>query len=442
MTQQKHLKRLVRARMAKTGERYATARRLVLQTAPARPANPATQWHYPGTVAATTALRVLLAHAGMRDPRTSAPFTEPMLFGLAGGIGIGAFSFFYQKEEFASLFVAGRHEWFDDLGYLRAACERFGLTPTVRETSTVKTAGKQLREAVADGPCVAWVDMAHLPHRAMPTEFCGSGYHVVTIYKLDEAAGTAMVGDLSDEPVLISLDDLAKARARIQKQKNRLLSVTGPAKPIDLGKLVRAGLAACVHKLRNPTMKAAARNFKLDALAVLADRMFGSKDKDRWERVFARGPNLWRGLTGLHDCIEHYGTGGGLCRPLFADFLIAAGTVLKDPRLTALAGRYADLGRRWSDLADAAVPDNVPVLREAKALLVRKAELLASDGPAAADEVRAVWTDLGDMAQRVGADFPLSESACADLRANLQVRVRAIHADETAALAALADVVG
>lgn len=442
MTQQKHLKRLVRARMAKTGERYAAARRMVLQTAPPRLADPAMRWHFPGTVAATTALRVLLARAGARDPRTGQSFSETTLFGLAGGIGIGVFSFFYEKANFSSLFLAGRHEWFDDHGYLEVACERFGLTPTVRETSTVKTAGKQLREAIADGPCVAWVDMAHLPHRAMPAEYCGSGYHVVTIYKLDEAAGTALVGDLGDEPVSIPLDDLAKARARIQKQKNRLLTVTGSAKSINLAKLVKAGLAACVHKLRNPTLKAAARNFKLDALAVLADRMYGSKDKDRWERTFARGPNLWRGLTGLHDSIEYYGTGGGLCRPLFADFLTETGTALKDPRLTALAKRYADLGRRWSDLADAALPDAVPAFREAKALCARKAELLASDGPSVADEVRAAWTDLGDMAKRVGEDFPLSESECADLRANLHARVRALHADETAALSALAEIIG
>ena len=442
MTQQKHLKRLVRARMAKTGERYAAARRMIVQTAPPRPTDPATRWHFPGTVAGTTALRILLAHAGVRDPRTGQPFTETMLFGLAGGIGIGVFSFFYEKANFASLFLAGRHEWMDDLGYLEAACERFGLTPTVHETATVKTAVKQLREATADGPCVAWVDMATLTHRSMPAEYCGGGYHVVTVYKVDEAAGTALVGDLTDEPIAVPLDDLAKARARIKKQKNRLLTVTGPAKPIDLGKLVRAGLAACVHKLRNPTLKAVARNFKLDALAVLADRMYGSKDKDRWERTFARGPNLWRALTLLHDCIEHHGTGGGLCRPLFAEFLSEAGTALKDARLTALAKRYADLGSQWSDLADAALPDDVPAFREAKSLLTRKTELMASDGPTAADEVRAVWTDLGDMAKRVGEDFPLSEGACAKLRANLQARVRSIHSDETAALSALAEVGG
>src|SRR5438128_85164 len=76
MTVHKHLNRLVRARMAKTGERYAAARRHVLRDAPQPPADPASRWHFPGCVPATTALRVLLAHAGVRAPHTGQPFTE------------------------------------------------------------------------------------------------------------------------------------------------------------------------------------------------------------------------------------------------------------------------------------------------------------------------------------------------------------------------------
>jgi hypothetical protein len=440
MTQQKNLKRLVRARMAKTGERYATARRMVLRTAPAPSRDPAARWHFPGNVAATTALRILLAHSGVRDPRTGEPFAEPMLFGLAGGIGIGVFSFFYQKANHASLFVAGRHELQDDVAYLRPACERFGLTPVVRESSSPKAAERQLSEALPAGPCVAWVDKAHLPYRGLPAEMSGGGYHVVTVYRVDDK--NALIGDLTDEPISIPLADLAKARARIKKQKNRLLSVTGPARAPDLPALVRAGLAACVHKLRKPSMKAMARNFTLDALTTLADRMHGSKDKEAWERAFVRGPNLWRALIGLHDYIEHYGTGGGLCRPLFADFLQDAGAAIKDPRLTALAVRYADLGRQWSELADAALSDSVRAFRQVKALCARRAELLASDGPAAEPEIRGVWAELGELARGAAADFPLSEAASADLRADLQARVRALHAGEVAALAAVAEAAG
>lgn len=107
MTSQKHLKQLVRARMQKTGERYSTARRQVISaatpvgTASSHPAAtatipPAVGSHLAGNVAATTALRVLLTHAGVRD------LSEATTFVLAGGIGAGVFAFLYEKEDFAS----------------------------------------------------------------------------------------------------------------------------------------------------------------------------------------------------------------------------------------------------------------------------------------------------------------------------------------------------
>src|SRR5579871_6577214 len=93
MTVRKHLKQLVRARMQKTGESYSTARRHVIAKVAQASTDPALRWHFPGNNPATTALRVLLAHAGMRDPHTGEPFSEAMLFGLAGGAGVGVFPF-------------------------------------------------------------------------------------------------------------------------------------------------------------------------------------------------------------------------------------------------------------------------------------------------------------------------------------------------------------
>src|SRR5262245_58558322 len=118
MTAQKHLKQLIRARMQKTGERYTAARRHILSDngskAQQPKQNPAARWHLPGNVPATTALRILLTHHGVRAPHTAEPFSEAMLFGIAGGIGIGVFSFYYEREDFASFYLAGRHQWHDD----------------------------------------------------------------------------------------------------------------------------------------------------------------------------------------------------------------------------------------------------------------------------------------------------------------------------------------
>jgi hypothetical protein len=436
MTVRKHLKQLVRARMQKTGESYTTARRHVIAKVVQASSDPALRWHFPGNVPATTALRALLAHAGLRDPHTGEPFSEAMLFGVAGGVGIGVFSFFYEKENFASFFLAGRHLWHDHLAYLRGVCERLGLSVEVRESSGAKTAAQHLRELLTRGPCAAWVDGALLPHRAFPAECSWSTYHVVTIYRLD--GDTALVGDLTDEPIAVPLAALAAARGRIKKDKNRLLSLTGAPAPVDLATAVRDGLRACVAGLKGEgAPKSARSNFSLDALRLWAERLHGSKDKERWERVFA-GVRLWRGLTSIHECVEYYNTGGGLCRPLFAEFLTEASAALNRPDLRLLAERYADLGRAWNEQADAALPDDVPELREVKELHARKTELTVSGGNT--DEVRAAWTRLGELEKQARTKFPLSDVDGAALRARLQARVAALYEGESAAHAALADV--
>jgi hypothetical protein len=436
MTARKHFKQLVRARMQKTGESYVTARRQVLRQAAPPPSDPAARWHFPGSVPVATALRVVLASAGVRAPHTGEPFSEAMLFGLAGGLGIGVFSFLYEKENVVSFYVAGRHGWQDDVAWFKDACKRLGVEPTIKESGGAKTAEKQLREILAEhGSCVAWVDAAHLPHRALPTMWSGGGYHVITVYRINDE--DALIGDLTDEPIALPLPDLAKARERIKKQKNRLLAVpTGAASPKELAPLVRDGLRACHRGLVKQRMQ----NFTLEAIRVWAERMHGSKDKESWERVFTPGGRLWRGLVSVYDFIEHYGTGGGLCRPLFADFLAEAADALKDGKLRALSERYAELGRAWSELAHAALPDDVPLLRQTRELHARKAELTTACSPAV--EVRAVWERIDELEKQAREQFPLSDVECADLRAALQSHLRALYESEVAAHTALGEVIG
>ena len=209
MTVRKHLKQLVRARMQKTGESYTTARRHVI--AKVRKSMPIRRCA--GTSPAMSRRRPPCACCSLMPDctiRTPAPFSEAMLFGLAGGVGIGVFSFFYEKQNFASFFLAGRHLWHDHLAYLRGACERLGLAVEVRECSGVKPAERHLRELLERGPCIAWVDGHRLPHRAFPADCSWSTYHVITVYRLD--GDTALIGDLTDEPISVPLAALTEAR--------------------------------------------------------------------------------------------------------------------------------------------------------------------------------------------------------------------------------------
>lgn len=439
MTRHAHLKQHIRARMAKTGERYATARRQILAQQDHLSADPQREpvFHVPGNIPALSALRALLAHAAIPAPHTGLPWSEALLFGIAGGIGIGVFSFYYAKEDIATFFVGGRHLWYDDRAYLVAALDRLGVAALVQEAGGAKAADTQLRAALAaHGPAIAWVDSGALPYRGMPTTLSGSGYHVITVYQIDDQTGTALIGDLSDDPMAIPLNVLAQARARIKKDRQRILSVTAHNDSPPLERLVWAGLQACYDDLRDPKLPGAAGNVRIEALKIWADRMAGSMAKERWERVYRPGANFLRGLCAIHDFVEYHGSGGGLCRPLFADFLAEAAVALEYPPLAALGERYTALGRDWSVLADAALPDDVALLREAKELLAQKAALLHAGGPL--EDIRAAWTRLGELERHAGADFPLSDSACGELRAALHERILALYHAESAAQEAIA----
>jgi hypothetical protein len=449
MTVHKHLKALVRARMEKTGESYSSARRqIVRESELAGIAGPA-RWHLAGCVPGTTALRILLNAAGVRDERTGAVPREALLFVIAGGVGMGVAQFFYEKEDFASLFLAGRHLWHDDQAYLERALARFGLTATVRESGGAKTATLQLHEVLAsERPCVVWVDMAHLPHRALPHEFSGGGYHIVTAYRIDEVAQSVQIGDLTDGPIAIAAEDLATARARIKKFKHRLLTAGDGAAGADVNLVaaLKGGLQACAGGLIDRPLKGFPNMFNLDGLAAWGERLQGARDKEAWERVFTPGGRLWAGLTSVYEYVEHYGTGGGLCRPLFAEGLREAaelvdragrrdaGPGLDGGHLRALAGRYEELGRNWSGLAEAALPDEVSLFRRARETIVRRSELMASDEPGAVEGVRAAWQELHSLRGAAREAFPLSAAESGELRRELQARVRELHRGEVAAL--------
>ena len=432
MTKQKHFKERVRSRMAKTGESYTTARRHVVAAQAKGESSVADPPHFPGIHPETTALRAALAHAGVTNPHTGEFFSEPMVFGIAGGVGAGVFHFYYAAEDFASFYVAGRHKWHDSDVFLNDACLRFGVKPTVLETGGKKKAATQLAEAVATTGCaIAWVDMGFLPYRGMSTCVSGGGYHVITVYRVTDEE--ALIGDLTDEPISISLNDLAEARARIKKQKNRILTISGPQQDVSLREAVLAGIQACHDGLMNQRMK----NFTLEAFKTWADRIHGSSGKDSWEQVFPPGHRLLQGLRSVYDFVEHYHTGGGLMRPLYAEFFREAAEVLDDEAFVPLAEMYAELGRQWSDLADAALPNDVAPFREVKELLARREELFLSEAPNATEEIEGIWTKLTALERATSADFPLTDADSARLRAELKERNLEIYANERAAHEAL-----
>jgi Domain of unknown function (DUF4872)/Butirosin biosynthesis protein H, N-terminal len=432
MTSHKHLKSRVRDRMQRTGESYTTARRIVLTGRPQDDA-PSSSADLAGLTPEAAALRVLLADAGVVAPHTQRPWTEAMLLGLTGGIGVAVFSFRYEADDVSTLFLGARRP--DTADAMVAGLERLGIDHTVGETGGALAAERRLRDDLAaHGTVAAWVDAATLATRGMPASWQGGSYHVLAVLELDDDAGTARLADLAASAVVVDQATLAAARARIRKQRNRVLAVSGVQRPdVDLSVLTRDAIGACHTNLTGNRR----RGFRIDALDDLATRMDGG-GKDGWARTFPRGAHLWTALTSLHLFIEHHGTGGGLSRPLYARFLHEAAVATDDDLLAEAGEAYDGLGRSWTALAHAALPDDVDLLARARALHDMRSAHYATHGAAAAAELADLWRQSDELGEQAARAFPLDAEGTGALCAELARRTRALADAEHDAAALLA----
>jgi len=421
MTRDRDLKAKIRARMTRTGERYAAARaRLVGRSSPA-------DWRTQrGAHAETTGLARLLAAAGVVAPHTGAPPSEALLLGLGGGLG-GAYFVFEYKGMPPTFYVATRcyPQYAYGAEFVTRAASGLGVTLAAAHTTSKPAAVRQLRERIATGPALAWVDRGALPW-ATGLGAMGASPHVVVVSAVDDEA--AVVHDTAARAFRLPHAALAAARARLAREKHRLITVGELGAPGDLAATVRAAIASCRAELAGRTRhKQFAGNFGISGLAKWAS-LVESSDRKGWPRVFAGGAALWSALTWGTYWIELAGTGGGGFRPLYARFLDEAAAITGAARLRDAAAAYRALGGAWSELAGVMLPREPGLLAETRDALDDQVTAYAAGELDAVAGARARLTGL----QARAASGELDRHAGA-LRAELASRLRAIVAQETAA---------
>jgi hypothetical protein len=429
MTKNSDFKKLVRARMQRTGESYAAARAQLADDAPA--VAPAAAGIHPETAAL---VRVLAAR-GLTA--FGAPASEALALGLGGGIGAACFAFDY-KGHAPTFYVATRchPQYAYGADFLRTAAERMGAAITTSE-STPAAAVKRLRERLADGPVIAWVDRGSLPWSVAvgPAAELGPMPHVVVVDAVDDEHAT--VRDLSAAPVEIELTALTAARKRLRNAKHRLATVAVGA-PVAPRAAVTEAIAACTAGLRGKTSVRGpmSKNFGIGGLRRWAAALADTRDAKRWTKVF---PAKYAAptLAWARFWIEHASTGGGGFRPLYAAFLDEAAVLAKLPALRPLAARYRELGTAWSALATAMLPDAVPALAA-----IRRAQDARAGATARGDLAALRTTDAALRAKITDAvkSPPLDGDDLRGHYADLAARVAALADAEEATAAALADV--
>jgi hypothetical protein len=398
--------------------------------------------HFGGRHSESAALKNLLAHAGVNNPVTGEPFSEALCFGIAGGIGAG-YSFCPSVPRYgggSGISVVGRYKSYaTDATWYQGFFDRIGARTRITETGGKGKAYQNLVEELRAGrPTVVWCSRARLPFLGEPQDSCNLWMHSFVVYGIDEAAGVAYGADRAPTRVALSLDALAEARAGICSHKNRTLTFDPPAEltPAALQSAVLAGLRACVQELLQPKIK----TYSLPGLELWAKMICNDSNKDGWRKVFDNGL-LYCALRDVFDSIETAGTGGSLYRSLFADFLNEAAAITGNPALADLAALYLDLGSRWTELAETALPEDIEPFRQTRELLREKRRLFEEQGEPAASDLAEVVEMLNNLESQMRASFPLASEPSTRLLEELRGRIIALHQSESQAALRLRDAI-
>jgi hypothetical protein len=415
MTEQKHLKARVRARMARTGERYAAARRHVVGDAE----QPRTDHGWPlrgGLHPETAALAHVLADHGVE-------MSEAMVLGLGGGLGAGYILWEFAAHDAIHLTLGFRRRW-NYLDWTDQTLDRLGARYRVHATAGAKGAAAALDEALAAGErAIVVPDRFLVGYWHLPPHLEAHGGHAVVAYAATGAG--VRVDDRNTRPLTVPADVLHRARARVVSYRNKLVVVEAATAPEKLADLAREAVRECAGHLGGTSA-----SFALPAWQKWARLLTDRRNAKGWPTVFAGGRGLTTALLTVWEAVEPVGMDGGHLRGLYADFLDEAAPLLGE-RAAQAAEAFRECGRRWHAVAEAALPADVPEYARLRDLVAAVAEgvALGDDGATARAEAAA------ELWQR-RAELDRQPPVAPDLGV-LAERLRAVHAAEAEAVAVL-----
>lgn len=388
--------------------------------------------HFNGRHWETGSVHNYFAYRGVLAPHTNEPYSEALLMGVSGGAVMGYFSFAYEGYDPHARILT--RNTFDPLETMLA---RLGIVQHRLQTGKPEKGVANLVNTLDEGvPAIVWADMFSMPYNGLPFDKGMWGMFPILVFGYDEEADTVWIADRAQVPLTATTAELHAARARVKKDKFRVLTLD-PPQPEKLASAVSAGIWDCIKLFTEKPPKGSKNNFGLAAFHHWAKLLTKSKTRLSWEKVFPPGRKMLAGLTNAYWDINIFGKRGYAERDVYADFLDESSAILGQPALRDVAGQFRTGAKAWDALATSLLPDNVAAFREAKELMQRRQELFVTQGSAAQDELRTIHERQNALLAEMETDFPLDDAGVTAMRENIAERVMAVHDIEETAVGML-----
>ncbi|MEV4318378.1 BtrH N-terminal domain-containing protein [Actinocrispum sp. NPDC049592] len=395
MTDQRKLKKLVRDRMARTGETYTTARMHVL----ARREITLPSGLFAGyrTFGAQRHRQSsLIAHVLEAQGVT---YSEAMIAGLAGGIGFMYAVFEYKDIPPLMTIVAQHHP----APWAPEALGRLNVSYVEQHSGKAAAGIDKLRKA--NRPALVSVDRSRLPWHGLEPGF-GMDPYVIAVAGI--SGDTVYVDDSGLYEM--STEDFGAAWSGYKKGRHHAL-IIGEAGSPDLPRAIRSALKMTAGHLTGPVLgNSFDVNFGFSGMARLAAQLRDTRTKSGWAKRFGSPIAFAHGVRRFYECLELEYTSPGATRPVYADFLDEAAPLV-NPKLSDAASLFRQSGARWSALASLAL-ESVAGLGYAD-LVEERMAITFSRGRDAEPEIRA----LNKRIEAVAAEYgdPLGDQGRQDL---------------------------
>lgn len=304
--------------------------------------------------------------------------TAPLIFGVAGGIGIG-YNLCDPKQEEVVLTVGFRNAWNHKSLFIDKATERLGIEANILTTSSVSKAELWLDQALTFGPCLVWMDAYFLNYLKIKQICAGCYGRIVEV--LEKKDGLYVLND-SGFIFTLTPEQLGQARSAIRNMKNRIW-VLDNRLPVDVGRAIRIGIEDCIDNMGSNS-----RSYAIPTLKKWSKSLSDEKSENGWIQLFNNRDKQYL-LDCLIQCflnLNIFSDGGGY-RYIYSRFLTEASDILKNPGLARAARSYERLGGLWADFSYMALSDQYDSLANLRRLMMDRLAEISQDGITSEDEI-------------------------------------------------------